>query len=636
MSKLDLDPFEARDRAMQEAAKGPLDDSISVYEEYVKYASGSSDLQSWVELNRIIYGKPFSYDNADMKMILGNKDKKLTVAPRPYLTQYIKDQCDDKTCIKCRQSEFSETEINENIWMCCTIPHLKVRHLFPTAGVGNQMAKEKIGPAMLHSPNIAKMIKKPIALTSKEFVNGSFYTIDSSFTETGGRGPSGDVISFDEYESQNPQIEEIYSESLTHSRIGRKKRISTPLLPGSGIDERYNMGCKFEWIIVCPKCKKKQIMSFPENIINYFEASLGSDLQDPDYMNKLKKVYLGCRYCAAYIDRTSKQYLDTASWVAEKKHLIPVRTSYRVTYMMLPWKTGMEIMSKFHSFKFKHQFWNEIMGYGYVDPASIITRNLFESCISNAYRNSERPLGMARNVSIGVDWGIVSWVVIRANGFQPNPKYPRVIYVERIDEASLKEHGYQGRQEDHWKRVADLVIQFKAKIVVNDANGIGVDRNSNLVNKFPTRAWGCFYDTNEIEKQKKKQALIIPNWVEKSRRVTVSRLSTFKLLVQEYEKGKPHIVLPALDPEVDEFITHHAALVIQKMADEKTGEVFEIVGHTGADHFAHADNYSKVGFEYFVNPERESNVGVINPIDRGADTEDINKYVGQPENPDLE
>ena len=276
--------------------------------------------------------------------MLGDEDKKnlkldangrfLLKAPRPYLVQYLNDNTKDKTCIKCRQSEFTENETNENIYLCASRPYTNVRHIFPTSGMAQKISKEKISPAIELSPKLADLIKRPYNLLTKAFINGSFYTIDSSWTDYQGRGPSSDKLVFDEYESQNPKIEDVFSESTSHSELGRKTRISTPRFPNSGIDYMYNKGCGFVWFISCEKCKKEQVFSFPDNIINFFDAGF-LDTSSEEYMGKLNKVYIGCKYCGAYIDRTSQYYITTSRWVSERPHLIGERSSYRVTYMML-------------------------------------------------------------------------------------------------------------------------------------------------------------------------------------------------------------------------------------------------------------------------------------------------------------
>lgn len=592
------------------SASSIIDILANQIDHYCEFTKGIGSVQKWVEKNRIIRGKPFQYNNADIEMMLGEKDNKLKIAQRPYLIQYLNDNCKDKTVIKCRQSEFSENEINENLYLCVSRPYTNVRHIFPTSGMANKMAREKISVAIDESPSIKESIKKPYNLTVKAFKNSSFYTIDSSWTDYQGRGPSSDKITFDEYESQNPQIEDIYSESTSHSEIGRRVRISTPKFPDSGIDGRNKKGCQYEWYITCPKCKKEQMMEFPDNLIGFFDIG-NIDIESKEYVEKLNKVYIGCKFCGEYIDKTNEYYIKTSRWIALKPHLVYDRASYRVTYMMLPWKTGKEILYKYHSFKFIHQFWNEIMGFAYISPEARISREVFEQCQDKSFSNLYQRIGQAKNISIGVDWGEVSWVVVRANGFPPEERKPRVIYIERIDSPSLQKLGYQGRQTDHVKRVDEIMGFFNASIIVNDANGIGVDRNSYLVRKYPTKAWGCFYDTEEIDRQRKKERLIIPQFVESSRKVTVSRLSTLKLMIQEYEEKR--VSIPRLDNNIEEFIKHHASLAIERYQDEKTEAIYEIVGHVGPDHFAQADNYARIGFEKIFNTYRESSAGVINP-----------------------
>lgn len=595
---------------------------------FIDFSKGSGDMKTWVEKNRIIYGRPFSYEDAKIEMMLGDEDKKhlnltkngqLVKAPRPYLVQYQNDKARDKTCIKCRQSELTENEINENIYLAVSRPYTNIRHIFPTMGMAQKISKEKISPAIEKSPNIVMNLKRPFNLSSKSFDNGSFYTIDSSWTDYQGRGPSSDKLTFDEYESQNPQIEDIFSESTSHSSLGLKVRISTPKFPNSGIDLMFNRGCGYIYHSTCPKCKREQILTFPDNLINFFDVGT-IDIVSKDYMKKLNKVYIGCKFCGAYIDRTSNFYAKQSRWIAERFHLSLDRSSYRISYMMLAWKTGKEILYKYHTFRFVHQFWNEIMGFAFLDKDAQVTREVFERCQDKGFVNIYQKLGQARNISIGIDWGMTSWVTVMANGLLPDKKQARVIYAEKIDNESLKKNGYTAAlQTDHVLRAIDIIKFFGARIIINDANGIGIDRNSKLVRKYPTRAYGAFYDTDERKKQKKKKNLIQPQWNEGQKTVTVSRVGSFRNLLHAYEELG--ILIPRLDPTIEEFIQHHANLVIEKYEDELTGAIYEVIGKTGADHFSHSTNYAKVGFDRLVNTEKESSAGSINQS--GGISEDV-------------
>lgn len=594
---------------------------IKTMRDYIEYSSGKNDVQEWVEKNRIIYGKPFSYSNADIRTDFSKMDLefagsnvekfknqlKYKTALRPYLRQYINDENSEKTVIKCRQVEMSETEINTNLYLAST-GKFRVRHVFPTAGTANQIGKEKVSVAVLQSPRIREKVKRPYNTTSYEFDSGGFYTLLGSFSESGGRGGSSDKITFDEYEKMNPFVEEIFSETLSHSLYGYRVRLSTPMFPNSGIDEKFQFGNKLEWFTVCPKCKKEQKLEFPENIINFFE--IGNKIDEDNYNDKLDRVYIGCRYCGQYIDRNSTHYLNNSKWIPERKKIIS-HSSYRLNGLMPPWNTGKSVLKKFHSFQFKNQFWNEVMGYAYVDPSAIINRDLFERVIDSRFKNQYKKFSGAKNISIGIDQGKVSWVVVRANGFLPDEKKSRIIYVERIDIDSLKRFGYKGEQNDHADRQSEIIKFFDSRIVINDANGLGNDRGETLVKRFPTRVYNCFYDTSEIQKAKRKELLIVPQWNETQKRVTVSRLMSAKSLIREYEEER--VSLPGLDPDVEEFIQHHCNVAFQNMVSDK-GEVYEVVGKVNpSDHYFHADLYAHIGQDRLINNERDggSAVGII-------------------------
>lgn len=562
-------------------------------------------LETWIEENRFLQNKPFSFYNPDILMDLSKYDKPLKIAPRPYLIAYLNDFCRDKTIIKCRQSEFTENEININLARCLRRPFTNVLHIFPTLRMAEKIAKSKIMLAVAGSPKILDQAIKPLASTYYHFQNGSIYSIDGSWGSMTGRAGSFDRITFDEYEFHNKSIEGIVSQMLSHSSLKELSRISTPLFPGGGVDEKYNKSCQFEWIVTCPSCNTTQVLSFPENIINFFELDALS-LESETYFEKINEVYIGCKNCKTYIDRTSKQYCETSKWVPLRPYLLQEVHGYRITAFMLPWKTGKEILKEYHKARFIHQFYNEVLGYAYKSAEASIDEAMFWRCEKRSLVNIQQGLQNAKKVSIGVDWGIVSWVVIRARGIPPEEKKCHIIYAEKIDKQSLIKHGYKGEQTDHAKRVEELAKFFHADIIVNDANGIGVDRNSYLITKFPGQAFGCFYDTAEIVRQKMKSKVIEPQWSKD--KIVVSRVGSFKKLIEEYRSG--NIYIPAINEEIKEFIQHHLNIGVERMFDEKTGSEYEIVGSSGADHYAHADNYSKIGYDK-INYLSDKPLGLI-------------------------
>jgi len=458
--------------------------------------------------------------------------------------------------------------------------------------MGEKIGKEKLQTAIKNSPLIYEQVSNLDAIKFTQFKNNSIYSIIGSWGDSGGRAGSVDKITFDEYEKQNSNIESIFEEMLSHSALQKITRISTPFFPDGGIDAKFKSGSQYEWFVTCPSCKKEQQMLFPDNIINYFESEY-IKVDSEEYFEKINEVYIGCKYCKAYIDRTSDFYIKTSKWKANRPHLIGIKNSYRVTYFMLPWKTGKEILYKYHSFKYIHQFYNEVLGYAYKSQEASLNESIFLQCQKPTLINVFKEIKNLRCVSVGIDWGMVSWVVVRARGITPDTKKPHIVYIERIDKESLKRNGYSGEQTDHVSRVIQICEFFGADIIINDANGIGVDRNSYLARHFGDKSYGAFYDTGEMTRQKRKSHVIEPQW--SKNKVTVSRVGSIKLLIQEYMKLD--VSIPRIDDTVQEFIQHHLNVGIETLVDEDTGIDYQVVGESGESHLLHSDNYSKIGFD---------------------------------------
>jgi hypothetical protein len=568
--------------------------------DYANYIRGDDNLQTWVEKNIVLAGKNFSYTAEGSVMQLADTDKRPDLFHRPYLKALVSDFCHDKTIIKPRQSENSQGEINENLYMLMTMPNINILHLFPTAGMANEIAKKKVDVIVRQSPNIFKRMMRPYNITTKAADNNSFYSLLGSFNDSGGRGQSADKITYDEFEFQNPKIKEVYAESMSHSKIQREVKLSTPTIPNGPIDRAYSASCQFVWKFKCECCKRWQSFEFPYNLINYFGKETVK-MESPEYYDRLKKVYLGCRYCKTYVNRTGEFYLKNSLWVPKHKHLVGVRNGYAINQMMLPWKTGKEILHKYHAFQFVEQFWNEIMGRAFLSEERRISDDVFERCINYGLRNVVSNNNFFDRTSVGTDWGKTeSWTIVGGSRSDANDDRFTVAYAARIDNDHLISVGLKPSELSHQKRVHQICTLFNADISVNDANGIGADKNAYLYEALPDgTTYGAFYDTQGDQKQLinkdfRATKYIEPAWNETKRIVTLNRTVAFKLLLTLIQEGE--IIFPARDPIIDQMIEHiKACNILTRKTDD--GREYEVMISTGADHFAHALLYSYFGWK---------------------------------------
>lgn len=573
-----------------------LDDTVN---DVVQRSKSSVDMPTWISTNRWIYGDKWSYESVGPLIEYGNHDKPIKRLNRPYLYAYLRDKTRTKSIIKSRQSELTENSINEALYYCITRPHTKVSHIFPTDELGDAISREKIRPAINESPDIYKYLSGQGAVRSYEFNTGGLYTISGALKKAGGRASSRDMIIWDETDQIAESVFGVFEEVLSHSPLRLRRYLSTPTVPGIGIHKRVSSGCEYEWTIKCHKCKKEQIFTWPDNIINYFH--LGNyEQDDPDYIKKLKNTYIGCKFCKAYIDRNTVFYEKTSKWIPKKPNLVNDHASYHLNAMMIAWKTGCELVRKVHELAdYEWQAQNEILGYAYVKSEGRLTDNDILECVA-PWQMLRNRISVSRNLSAGIDWGEKSsWIVIIANGIEvSSPDKACVIYIEEINSETLKINGFRGKTTDHVFRVKQLVDLFGCEIVVNDANGMGIDRNKYLIDQFNKRAWGCFFDTAEMGKQIRHSRLQIPTWSDGARRVTISKVNTLKEIHNLYRRRM--LALPAIrgnDTDViRKFIEHCKNLAIQPKWNSEYGREYEVVVKVGVhDHFCDALMYAKIG-----------------------------------------
>ncbi len=558
-----------------------------------------SNQVKWVSENRWINSLPWSYESAGPFIEYGDKDKRSKILPRPYLLSFLQDQCRVKSIEKPRQSELTENHINESLWQGITRPSTKIGHIFPTQDLGNTVSREKIQAAIDESPGISKNIRTPYSVKSYRFKNSSIYSIIGAVSKYGGRATSRDVLIWDEVDLIPESVFGVYERLQEHSALRILRYISTPTVPNIGIDARVQKGCGYEWLIKCPKCKKKQFFEFPLNIINFFETAT-YDPESPEYQKQLNKVYIGCKHCGHYVDRCSKFYLANSKWIPRKPTLVGIHNSYYLTQFMIPWKTGREIQRRYHELSaYIWQYYNEVLGQAYVKSGSQLTEGDIRKNCRAWGMIFGRTASMA-NVSVGIDWGQNrSWIVVSANNVEAAQPHKRcVVYIEEINEKLLKSYGFRGDSKEHELRAAQIIDAFNADIIINDCNSLGVDRNTYLINRYSKRAWGAFFDTAEMKKQITKSKLLVPNWNESARRLTFSKLNVWKGIQTEFKREL--CLLPKLDGGKDSpvmrFIKHHQALVVQPRWNTEYEREYELVVKVAADdHLGDADMYSAVG-----------------------------------------
>lgn len=576
----------------------------------IEWANNAQDIVKWVKNNRFILGEPWSYESSGPKVEWGAYDIKHDKMPRPYLLDFVRDQTPEKSICKNRQSEISENHINEALYYCLSRPYTRISHLFASNAMSDAISNEKLMPAISGSPNINEHLIA-CAVRRYAFDNGSSLTINGVLQRAGGRASSRDILIFDEIDSMPESVFGVYEELLSHSALRFIRKISTPTIPQVGIDAVVRKGSGFEWLIKCEKCKKEQFFSYPDNIINYFDPS-NYDQDDPKYQKRLDKTYFGCKFCKEYIDRGSSWYLSTSKWVAQRPSLVGIHNSYYICAPMIPWKTGKELTKSSHAlYNYPHQFVNEKWGCAYMKTDQRLGEHEIRAC-ECVWGMTNMRIPALFNISVGIDFGLhSSWILVLANGMEAvRPNRKNIIYVEEINALTLKQNGFGTDTTEHIKRVRQLCDMFQPDIIVGDVGGLGLDRVVYLTKWFPDKAWGCFFDTAEEGRQIRKSKYLRPMWNKAQRRVTISKVNSWKEIIGEFRRQS--FLIPRIDSDIIlKLLKHLTALGIQPRWSESYQKEFEVVVRIRPeDHLACALMYAVAGWNELTKYKFSSVPGI--------------------------
>ena len=566
--------------------------SIEIYKNRKEY-----DIMEWMEANCYINGKRLSFQSTGPRMELGERDKELTRLLRPYMPRILRDMSDSMAVNKPRQSELTVSHIMKILYYAI-VHGCEVGHFFPSDGVATNVSSEKVGPAITTSPEIREFIKQS-SVHRYSFIGGGLYALNGVLDRAAGRAPSRDFLIYDEYDQMSETIIPVLQGMMKHSSWRKEIYISTSTVPEIGIDGKVKEGSNEEWKVKCPKCKLNQTFEFPDNIIGYFDVR-DLDINNPEYQKKLNKVYIGCSKCGEYIDRNSVYYVETSKWVPEpgKEHLVGHRSSVNLVAAMLPWKTGKEILGTYHrldSKGFISQFYNEEWGKAYIKGGLRLERSEILQ-LPMGYKEITARAPMIDKMSMGIDWGEQeSWLTIRGkiSGFDVKSSILKLVV---INDEFLDLMGFKPRPENHVKAVAKLIERYRPEIVVDDANGIGIDRHSWLASQFPGKVFGAFYDTQEKNKSEQTR-LLNPVWSDSQKRVTIPKVKLIKDIMMEIRNQDVSLPEMADDRPIELHIKHHVNLGVQSRIDLIKDREFQIWVKFGPEHFFDSDIYAKVGLD---------------------------------------
>lgn len=490
---------------------------------------------------------------------------------RPFLLQPLGDLHPHKVYKKGRQVGVSELSITEVFWFLDTHPGTKWVYTFPRDKQLLDFSNTRIKEALDETPAMRALLNSTNQVTAKG-ISRSHLLLRSTWEANLGEGIDADGVTLDEKDRMKDGVDVAFQESLSSSKHGLFRELSTPILPGRGIDASFIKSDQNYWHVRCKKCGLEQTIDFPENFVQRKDIPLGATELEPGTWE------YGCRLqkCRGELDRYHGR------WIPKYPNKKSIR-SYHIPQTIAPWITATEIMQKKLKYKFLQLWENYVLGATSRGESILVSEQDFKATTNNYGPVLQRTKDWS-HISVGIDWGATSWVVVLGKNAHNGRNY--LLNAIMIEDDPLHELA----------SVNNLVPQLRAyepDIIIADA-GYGKDRNAKLNRLFEHKFYACFYNPAS-----KGSRSFTPNWSPALSKVLVDRTMTIRVTcnaIKERQIGfmsEENLALMAL-------VQKHF-LSLAPIKEEEDGEIWEDIKNTGPDHLAHSTVYAYLGLDHLTH-----------------------------------
>lgn len=392
--------------------------------------------------------------------------------------------------------------------------------------------------------------------------------------------PVGFIV-FDELDEMNHDNVVLALERTSGQVEKQVWNVSTPTVPGIGINELFERSTKEHFMFKCPCCGRFTELLWPESIVITAEDPL-----DP----KLKDTHIICKECKTPLKHKDKpDFLKTGQFVSTADRESDIRGFY-VNQLYSSTVAPYELASKFLLSKGdraeEQELFNSKLGLPHIVDGAKITDLQIRQAIKSYSIYDQPPTG--KLVTMGVDVG--GWLHYEIAGWDVPAWQTDINMVSRPQVLTMG-------KVTSFEELDQLMRQWQVQQCVIDANP-----ERRKAYEFACRFWGhvrlCFYGRGVSGKM-----MHLSSEDEGSHTVTVDRTSWLDVSLGRFFAGT--IALPRETPIEYQAHLKNIVRIYQKDAD---GNPVGKYVSGGADHYAHSRTYNEIALPLAASAVTNRNI----------------------------
>jgi hypothetical protein len=507
----------------------------------------SSDLAQWTLGCGLIDGRPFDFRGHE------------------YLYGPYTDRAASIVIRKAAQTGATEYAITRALHFAIQLGGRTI-YYFPTDHAVGEFSRDRFAPAIRESSYFRALVRDTDTAGLKQIGKGSIY-FRGTRSRTQMKSVPADFLVFDEVDEMAPASVELARKRLGHSGQGWEVFISTPTLPGYGIDRVFAASDQRHWHLKCAACGRSFCLEDlflehhgspqdPRREIVFVKGEAGRETLVCVKCGKALDPAQG-RWGAKYPDRSGHGYhlskfFSTVVSQADRERGCQTRASA----LLREWQTT----------EFPHEFFNSELGLPYLAAEGGLSEQDLRS-ISGDWAM----LARGRGCVMGVDQGSGLHVVIK----EPHPGKD-LVFTIRVHHEPRTDAEFT--HLDHFMETYDV----RACVIDGLPNSHAA---SAFAHRFPGRVWLAYYNAQKGKVAWSYDATHTPI-------VNINRTDALDAWRDAHQTGKRRI--PRIEDEVTNFVQQMTDILRSIEEDPVSGQKRAVWIHRGPDHYAHADSYAEI------------------------------------------
>jgi hypothetical protein len=483
--------------------------------------------------------------------------------------------CTYITAKKSAQAGFTEVAINRTLY---TIDVLRrsVLYVLPTKTPdAADFSTARFGQALELSDYLAELFTDTNKIELKQARGVSLY-IRGSNSKSGLKSIPVSELILDEFDEMNEASVVLALERLSGQLHKHVFSLSTPTVPGFGIDKLYQRSTQEHFMFACPLCSRTIEFRWPDSI-----EIIGETPQDP----RCQESFLKCYECKGRLDHDKEakaDYLGRGVWVPTVTSGSNDHRGFNINQMysatVSPGELAVAYLSGITSEAAFQEFQNSKLGNAYLAADAQILDSQIDAAMQKGGHSlrDPRPTNARRMITMGIDLGkwsyitVVEWLYGEL-GYDLNATaMAKVLWAGKVG-------------ENDFEQFDRLMREWQVRHCVMDP-----DPNINDARRFARRYPGyvtlCRYRSGAVGKE-----IQISDEDSGAPMAIVDRTNWLDAALGRFHSGR--IALPS-DAGIE--FREQLKAPARRYVKDKNGNPYAEYVDIGPDHYAHALTYAEI------------------------------------------